>query len=467
MRIKIKKNIKIVIASSLFLLLTTGSCKAQDSIVLQGQLVNNTRFAKVVVKKFGVGSFDIAVAPITNGKFRITAPAELEPGVYRLAYSQSSLSEYVDVILNGTEKEISFSLDLAEEIGNRKPVFTQLAENKNWYAYQAQETVQLQKISALQNALAIYPSSTDKIIKQLHKAIAKEQKNHQRSFNAFVEANQGTLAGAMVANKPTYFPNPKDDWRLQDYYRRQHFWDGVDGINPKLINTPLYTEHILNYLRYYMNPDMQFSEEEMNAGFMKSVDTIMNRFGGNEETKKFALQYLQLGFKELGNEEVLQYIDQTYQELASQCSDDTDKQAFDKRMAGYAAMKAGEVAPNIALGSKLSLYDLAAEEVLVVFWASWCPHCIEEMPQLDSWAAAHPNTMVVAISLDEDQAAYEAAARELPNLIHTTDFKKWDGKAVQDYFIYGTPTFILLAKNKKIVGKYSSFWGVKNNVNKP
>lgn len=444
-----------MIASILFLLLTTGSCVAQDSIVIQGELANNSRFAKVIIKKFGIGSFDIALAPITNGRFRIAAPAELEPGVYRLAYSQNSLSEYVDVILNGTEKEISFSLDLAEEIGNQKPVFTQSAENQNWYAYQAKEAVQLQKISALQNALAIYPISTDKIITQLHKALAREQKNYQRSFNAFVAQHQGTLAGAMVAGKPTYFPNPKDDWRLQDYYRRQHFWDGIDGTNPKLLNTPLYTEHILNYLRYYMNPDMQFSEEEMSAGFKKSVDTIMNRFGGNEETKKFALQYMQLGFKELGNEEVLQYIDQTYQELASQCSDDTDKEAFDKRMAGYAAMKAGEVAPNIVLGPKLSVYDLSAEDFLVVFWASWCPHCMEEMPQLDSWAAAHPNTTVVAISLDEDQTAYEQATAQYPNMMHHTDLQKWEGKAVNDYYIYGTPTFLRLDKDKKIVRKYT------------
>ena len=463
MKLKIKKNIKLAIASSLFLLLTTVSCVAQDSIVIQGKLVNNSRFAKVVVKKFGIGSFDIAVAPLTNGTFRITAPADLEPGVYRLAYSQNSMSEYVDVILNGTEKEITFSLDVAQEPTERRPIFTQSAENQIWYAYQSRQAVQLQKISALQSAVALYPNTKDKIIQQLHEAIAQEQKGYQRIFTAFVTENQGTLAAAMVAGKPTYFADPSQDWRLQDYYRRQHYWDGIDCTDPKLINTPLYTEHILDYLGYYMNPEMKFDEEEMNAGFKKSVDTIMTHFGGNEDTKVFALKYVQLGFKELGNEEVLQYIDQTYQELASQCSDDTDKEAFDKRMAGYAAMKPGVAAPDIHLGGTSTLYDIAAENVLVVFWASWCPHCMEEIPKLNAWAKEHPNTKVVAISLDEDKTAYDTAIEQLPNLMHSTDLKKWEGQAVQDYYVYGTPTFIMLDKDKKIVGKYASFNELMNN----
>lgn len=456
-----KSMAKKWIATCSMLLLAAGAY-AQDSIVIQGELVNNSRFAKVIVKKFGVGSYDIAAASITEGKFRIAAPADIEPGVYRLAYSQSSLSEYVDVILNGEEKEISFSIDVAEELEKRKPIFTQSVANQDWYAYQAKEGVQLQKIGAMQNALALYPSAKDKIIKQLYKAIAREQKNYQRSFKTFVAQNKGTLAGAMVAGKPVYFTDPKQDWRLQDYYSSQHYWDGIDCTNPKLLNTPLYTEHILNYLRYYMNPDMHFSEEEMNAGFKKSVDIIMTHFGGNEETKVFALKYMQLGFKELGNEDVLQYIDETYQELASQCSDDdADKDAFEKRMAGYAAMKKGNLAPDIKLGAMGSLYDLSAEKILVVFWASWCPHCMEEMPEVDAWAAAHPDTKVVAISLDEDQAAYEQASSRYKHILHYSDLKKWGGQAVQDYYIYGTPTFILLDKDKKIITKYTSVAALK------
>lgn len=35
------------------------------------------------------------------------------------------------------------------------------------------------------------------------------------------------------------------------------------------------------------------------------------------------------------------------------------------------------------------------------------------------------------------------------------DYKKWESAAVSDYYIYGLPTFTVLDKGHKIVGKYA------------
>ena len=80
-------KIKLV-AIALFITISTFAQTTKDSIVISGHLKNNTRFAKVVVKKFGVGTFDIAAVPIKNEKFSITAPATIDAGVYRFQYSQ-------------------------------------------------------------------------------------------------------------------------------------------------------------------------------------------------------------------------------------------------------------------------------------------------------------------------------------------------------------------------------------------
>lgn len=430
---------------------------AQDSIRIHGSLLHNSRFAKVVIKQFNIGNIDIAAFPIKDEHFKITTPATIAPGVYRLQYSQAA-NEYVDIIVEGNkEKEIEFSIDLNQPIENRKPLFTASEQNKIWYDYQAEQEVQLQKITALQNALALYPDGKDKIIKLLQKAIVQEQNNYRTTFQKFTKDNSGSWAANMVANKPVYFTNPKLDWRVQNFEKRNHFWDGINTTQPELINTPLYTELILEYLKYYMNPEMSFSEEEMNAGFIKSVDIIMERFGGNSITQEFALRYLQLGFKEIGNEKVLQYIDEKYKDIASQCQDEVEKADFEKRMASYAAIKTGTMAPDIILSNQTSLYDINSDKTLLVFWASWCPHCMEEMPKLNEWAKNNANYKVIAISLDDDQEAYTSTIQQLSNLIHSSDFKKWEGKAVMDYFIHATPTFILLDKDKKIIDKYSSF----------
>ncbi len=428
---------------------------AQESIVIKGEFKNNSRFAKMVVNKFGVGSFPIAAVPIQEGKFSLSAPMDIEPGIYRFQYSQTS-NDYVDLIINGKEKEIEFSIDLLS-IENKSPQFTKSKENKIWYGYLAQSQKQLQKIELLSQFLGAYPSVKDKIVVQGSQALAVEKVNYVKQKNLFLNQNTTTWAALIIKNKPYYFTNTKDDWRIQNLEKQTHYWDKINTTNPKLINTPLYTELILEYLKYYMNPEMNFSETEMNEGFKKCVDTIMAKFSGNKDTEKFALKYLQLGFKEIDKSEVLQYIDQKYQTMALQCQDDVEKSAFENRMASYDAMKEGKIAPNIAFEDKTSMYDIKSEKTLIVFWASWCPHCTEEMPKVNEWAKDHLDTKVIAISLDDNKAEYDLGIKQLPNLSHHTDLKKWDGKAAKDYFVYGTPTFILLDSQKKIIKKGSSF----------
>jgi thiol-disulfide isomerase/thioredoxin len=453
----------------ILLSVTVSGAMAQDSIRISGWLKGNTRFAKVVVKKFGVGVFDIAAVSVKDEKFSIVAPAGIEPGVYRFQYSQSNLSEYVDIIIDGREKEIDFKLDVSQD--KRVPVFTQSFENKNWYRWKQVAGNRLLKIDLLQQLLAQYPDITEAVYRIVARATNKEITDFKKEFNLFVRNNHDTWAGAMVENTPSYFTRPRDLPQLQDYYRKCNYWKGVNTANPTLIKTPLYTELILGYLRYYMNPGMQFSETEMNDGLKNSVDTVMKRFGGNEQTRQFALKYLQLGFKEIANEKVLQYIDEKYRSLAEQCNDNQlNKEEFENRLASYSAMKPGTSAPDIKLtaadGKPYGLKDIPNKKLIVAFWASWCPNCEHAMPLLDKFVKEHPEYGAVAVSLDEDSLTFHKASQQYTSLIHTCDFRKWQGKAAKDYYIAASPTFILLDAERKVVGKYPGMEAVLEEINK-
>lgn len=56
-----------------------------------------------------------------------------------------------------------------------------------------------------------------------------------------------------------------------------------------------------------------------------------------------------------------------------------------------------------ANGKMWSLADLKGRPVLLNFWATWCPPCVEEMPSLESLARQlGDDAVVLAVSVDED-----------------------------------------------------------------
>lgn len=121
-------------------------------------------------------------------------------------------------------------------------------------------------------------------------------------------------------------------------------------------------------------------------------------------------------------------------------------------MQKYVTLKVGNTAPDIQLNNrKLSDFNTP---VLLVFGASWCPHCITEKKVLvvkySSWQKTNKNIEVVYISLDTDKQAYSSEFKNTP-WQNYCDYKGWDTQAVKDYFVNGTPTYVLLDKDLKIL----------------
>ena len=79
----------------------------------------------------------------------------------------------------------------------------------------------------------------------------------------------------------------------------------------------------------------------------------------------------------------------------------------------------GQPAPEFALtrldGTKVTLADLAGKTVIVNFWNSWCRPCLDELPDLQSFYAAHrndPSVVMVGIPRDDTATRIRDAARD-------------------------------------------------------
>jgi len=65
-------------------------------------------------------------------------------------------------------------------------------------------------------------------------------------------------------------------------------------------------------------------------------------------------------------------------------------------------------------GKPVHLSDFRGKVVVLNFWGSWCPPCVEETPALNRLQQyiASRNAVVLGVAADEDPAAYEKFLRE-------------------------------------------------------
>ena len=122
------------------------------------------------------------------------------------------------------------------------------------------------------------------------------------------------------------------------------------------------------------------------------------------------------------------------------------------------SIKIGDKAPNItfdtAVKGKKSLYDIKANQKLVVFWASWCPACMKEMPFIKEYYNEFKKNggEIVAISLDYDQNEFNNATKDF-GWYNYTDLLRWDSPIAEKFNVNSTPTIFLLDKDNKIIQK--------------
>lgn len=121
------------------------------------------------------------------------------------------------------------------------------------------------------------------------------------------------------------------------------------------------------------------------------------------------------------------------------------------KLEGYRKLKVGNIAPDVQLTATKKLSDIKTNK-LVVFGASWCPHCKTDAVEIEKLCKTwqQHNTEVVYISIDEDEKEFNAYYNTKPWQTYC-DFKGWDTQAAKDYYVTGTPSYFLLDANNKIL----------------
>lgn len=132
-----------------------------------------------------------------------------------------------------------------------------------------------------------------------------------------------------------------------------------------------------------------------------------------------------------------------------------------RQLETYRAMKKGNIAPDIIFDkydftnqaiSINKLSDIKSSYTIVVFGASWCPKCKEELPEIEKLYLKWKNkgVEVIFIALEDNKNEFFDFSKSFPFPSYS-DLKKWDSKIVNDYYVFSTPTMFLLDKKREII----------------
>ena len=418
---------------------------------------NLSLFANQEIKLEGFNG--LKTYPISSSKIDVNGYFQLSysKADYGVGYLMSADEKPLFVILSGEDIEI-----VGEALSYTETIKVTKGQENLWFEQYAKEHprreqalsawIYLEKIYSVDSLFSVQKTPVQAIQKEKQRIrnedaafLAEIPKNSYVSW--FLPTRKLVSSVSSVAQYRTKeIPGTIDAFRALDYtdlrlYKSGLFKDAIESHFWLLENSGRSLDSV--FIEMKLSIDVMFEKLVLDEAKLNEVTDYL--FDLLEKHSLFqASEYL-----------AIKALNET------SCTINTD---LAKQLETYRAMKKGKTAPNIEFNEAYfapgytvgnlpkNLSDLKTKYTVVVFGASWCPKCTEELPEIvkhySKWKTQ--GVEVVFVSLDEDEKLFKSFAGTFP-FISICDFKKWNSPIVNSYYVFGTPTMFLLDEKREIL----------------
>ncbi|HZW39385.1 MAG TPA: TlpA disulfide reductase family protein [Ignavibacteriaceae bacterium] len=367
------------------------------------------------------------------------------PGIYKLVFSKkNSISFFFD------NSDLQIEIDTSYN-----STFVNSKENNDAINFLKLNKEYSTKSELLRFVITNYTDKDD-YLQITQNKLNEVQENYLNFLNVVSQKDSKSFVARYI--KSSQLPIVQNSISNEDYLLKlkTHALDNINFQDEELIYSNVFTNKTIEYLSYFKNPQLPLPLLEKE--FEIAIDSVLNKARVNAIVYKHIVEYLLDGFKNFGFDNILNYIVKNYVINDDLCLDEKLTAALDRRIQQAKFFKNGIKVPDIVFANSLesgfSLNNINAEKTLIIFYASWCPHCQTLLPQInDIYKNQTKKTFeVLAISLDTVQNDWiNYINKNNYQWLNVSDFQGWNGKAASDYYIYATPTLFLIDKNKNLI----------------
>lgn len=437
----------------LFFVFVFGISSAQTIFQLKGKIDNFNRPSTIYLLSAYGSQFDLVDSMKSlKGEVLFLSDTMPAPGVYRLFWDDS---HFFDFVVNH-EALIEFQADMLEPSGGVKIISSE--ENLLYYHF---NDIDFKIDSLISLGDAIYEQNDKDSRKKLEELMAQINELSYKAMDDYylmVKDHPNSLAlkifkGSMPPDYQNYLKSGGTPYETEYLFLKAHYFDNIDMSDSNLVRTSIIYDACSQYL-------IDFVQEKNAQNYKKASDFMLSRFAVNEVLFQYVFELLLNTFEASGYEEVFVYLFDTYG-TSSHC-EGTRPGEMEMKVLAIRELARGKTPPLLdgfdREGNAVSLSDTVYNDspVLVMFWASWCSHCEEVMPEINKlYAQYKPKGLeILAFSLDTSEVEWtRGVLRQDMKMVQLSDLKGFEGENAIRWFVWGTPTFILLDRGRTIFSR--------------